>query len=146
LVTTQESSGHPHPSTHPPPAADYPPATSSTHPPSATSSTHPPPTAPCAQASGTSSRSRGRSGSTRGAGRGRRGSGRGDAPPSNVEESRASSSIPSAAGRGRRAATHVAKSDIGQNRTYGKTSSGRIYSRFTIGGNASARDGAAREE
>jgi hypothetical protein len=31
-------------------------------------------------------------------------------------------------------------------RAHGRSSSGRIYSRFTIGGNASARDGAAREE
>ena len=72
----------------------------------------------------------------------------GAAPPSNVQESQASTSIPHAtvAGKGRRGATRVAETDIGQNRAYGRTSSGRICSRFTIGGNAAARDGAAREK
>jgi hypothetical protein len=35
--------------------------------------------------------------------------------------------------------------DIGQNRAYGRTSSGRIYTRFPIGGKAAPREGAARE-
>jgi hypothetical protein len=66
---------------------------------------------------------------------------------SDIQSSQASSSIPSAtvAARGRRAATHVSQTDIGQNRAYGRTSSGRICSWYPTGSNAAARDGSTRE-
>ena len=69
-----------------------------------------------------------------------------------VQQSHASSSSSSAAaaGRGRGIAGTgrgaAVQPDNGQTKTYGRSSSGRIYSRFTFGGKASTRDGAAGEE
>ena len=67
-----------------------------------------------------------------------------------VQESQASSSTAAGIGRGRGPAGSgrgaAVQPDYGHNRSYGRSSSGRMHSWFTVGASATARDGGAREE